>query len=973
MENPAKFATSLSDPPASSEIAVREPGGPAHGSKWSDMDHTGTVVDIVHRQESPVSVFLYLVGHRAFRARKLVVAIWAALVLLAGGAAAVLNQGTDNNVTIPGTEAQLALDQLSHTFPQVSGSSGQVVLVASEGRSVRDKEFAGPIGDTVEALAQVPGVVMVTDPLTDGTGMAVSSDDSTAIVNVQLDRPATEVDDALRDDIRGPVDQLRTELPKGSTVVIGGNAFSISMPRVGATEGIGLLVALVVLVITFGSFLVAGMPLVTALTGVAITVSGILAMTRFTTLSSTTPLLALMLGLAVGIDYALFIISRHVDQVRHGMEPEEAAARSVATAGSAVVFAGLTVIVALVGLSVTGIPFLTIMGIAAAVGVALAVLVSLTLVPALLGFAGNRVAHKLGGRRHRTVSESAQAARAVHENRALGGWVRASTRWPAVTIVVVIVGMLVIASPARSLRLALPDAGSQPAATEVRQAYDLVAEKFGPGYNGPLIVTGSILHSTDPLGLMADLKAELETVPGVALVPLATPNATADTGIVEVIPDSAPDSQQTADLVHRIRDMRPQIEDEHGFTLAVTGFTAAGVDISALLGRALLPFGLLVVGLCLFLLALVFRSVWVPVTAAAGYLLSVAAAFGVVVAVFEHGVAADLLNVARPGPVISFMPIIVMGVLFGLAMDYQVFLVSRMREEYVHGGDAREAVRRGFLGSGKVVTAAAVIMFAVFASFVPHGDGNIKPIALGLALGVLFDAFVVRMTLMPAVLHLLGDRAWWLPRWLDRLLPSLDVEGEALERELALADWPEDPGPDGRVWAIAADDLRAPGQPVSHPGARVRVPAGSALAVIAERHQEGTALALALSGRMPLPDGTGGTVKVAGYLLPERGTAVRRRTSLALLDGVADRLEAIRLALAERPELLFVDRIDLATEPHERRGIRAALEQAVAEHPDLCVVVTCADPSALDEVLPLDLAVGLTTLHLSPHVLEESH
>ena len=909
-----------------------------------------------------MSVFLYRVGHWSFRARKLVVLVWAALVLFAGGAALLLGQGTDNNVTIPGTEAQAALDQLSHTFPQVSGSNAQIVIAAPGGRSVRDSAFTEPVAAAVSELEAVDGVVLVVDPSDDDTGLAVSADGSTAIVSVQLDRPATEVDDALRDQIRDPVERLRTQLPEDTTVVIGGNAFSISIPTVGVTEALGLLVALVVLVITFGSFLVAGMPLVTALVGVAITVAGIMAMTRFMTLSSTTPLLALMLGLAVGIDYALFIISRHVDQVRHGMEPEEAAARSVATAGSAVVFAGLTVIVALVGLAVTRIPFLTIMGIAAAVGVAMAVLVSLSLVPALLGFAGARVARRIGRRRHGQLAQGEEAARAVHENRALGGWVRASTKWPAVTIVVVIIGMLVIASPARSLRLALPDAGSQPADTEVRQAYDLISESFGAGYNGPLIVTGSILESTDPLGLMADLKAELETVPGVASVPVATPNMTADTGIVQVIPDSAPDSEATAELVQRIRDDRQRIADQYGFELSVTGFTAAGVDISALLGRALLPFGILVVGLCLILLAIVFRSIWVPVTAAAGYLLTVAAVFGVVVAVFEHGVANGLLNVAKTGPIISFMPIIVMGVLFGLAMDYQVFLVSRMREEYVHGASARDAVRRGFLGSGKVVTAAAVIMFAVFASFVPHGDSNIKPIALGLATGVLLDAFVVRMTLMPAVLHLLGDRAWRLPAWLDRLLPMLDVEGAALERELALADWPRD----GQQYAIAADDLRPPGLPAAT-ALRLRVPAGSALALVADRHEHGTALVLALAGRMPL---SGGIVKVAGYLLPERGTAVRRRTSLALLNGVDDPYEAVRRALVERPEVLFVDRIDLVTEPHERHAIHAALDSALCDDSALTVVVTCADPSALDELLPAPLSRGLHSVHLDPRVLE---
>ncbi|HEY6799382.1 MAG TPA: MMPL family transporter, partial [Agromyces sp.] len=526
---------------------------------------------------------------------------------------------------------------------------------------------------------------------------------------------------------------------------------------------------------------------------------------------------------AVGIDYALFIVARHQDQVRTGVEPEESAARATGTAGSAVVFAGVTVLIALIGLGFAGIPFLTTMGIAAAVAVAIAVVVAITLTPALLGFAKDRVAGWGHGRKRRgvglpvgrrgsraaedgaeTATDATEATVTTAAPKKTNRWVMLVTKHPIVTTIAVILTLGVMAIPAASLGLALPNAGQQPETSQARQAYDLTAEHFGAGANGPLIMTGTIVTSTDPLGLMADLADEIEQVPGVKEIALATPNETADTGLIQIVPETAPDDPATADLVRALRELAPDLEDEYGVDLKVTGFTAVGIDISDRLGAALLPFGIFVVGLSLVLLMIVFRSIWVPIKAALGYLLSVLAAFGVVAAVFEWGWGADLLHVTREGPVISFMPIILMGVLFGLAMDYEVFLVSRMREDYVHARRATKghatrsdratalgAVRSGFTASARVVTAAAVIMFAVFAAFVPEGDSSIKPIALGLAVGIAVDAFLVRMTLVPAVMTLLGEKAWWMPRWLERILPHFDIEGEAVERELSLANWPE--------------------------------------------------------------------------------------------------------------------------------------------------------------------------------------
>jgi RND superfamily putative drug exporter len=657
--------------------------------------------------------------------------------------------------------------------------------------------------------------------------------------------------------------------------------------------------------------------------------------------NSTTPMLAVMLGLAVGIDYALFIVSRHREQLGTGLAVDESIARATATAGSAVVFAGLTVMIALVGLGVAGIPFLTIMGVAAAVTVGVTVLVSLTLLPALLGFAGERLRPKPSRRARRAAAKEAKAAEAVaaadpeatrgrvpavaspepKPNRFFTGWVRAVTKIPALTLVLVIAAMGALSFPALDLRLALPDAGVMEEDDPARVTYDLVSEHFGDGFNGPLIVTGSIVTSTDPVALMNEIGAEIEDLPGVADVPLATPNPSADTGIIQVVPEGGPTSAQTEDLVREIRAQHDHFLDEYGVDLSVTGFTAVGIDVSDKLGNALLPFALVVVGLSLILLTMVFRSIAVPIKATIGYLFSVGAAFGVVSLVFEHGVLAEALNVTRTGPVISFMPIVLMGILFGLAMDYEVFLVSRMREDYVHGGSARHAITTGFQGSAKVVTAAAVIMIAVFVAFVPHGDMNLKPIALGLAVGVAVDAFVVRMVFVPAVLALLGEKAWYMPKWLDRALPSFDVEGEGLARELSLTDWPEP----GATDAVATGDLEVSGRsgrivgPVS-----VRVPDGGTLLVHGDATAPVSAFLLAVAGRL---DVTGGVAKTAGLVLPERASSVRHR--VAVVDSAAEGghpAEAVRRALRDKPAVLVVD----ATETVGDLAGRAELAQAVA-------------------------------------------
>lgn len=871
-----------------------------------------------------MSSSLYSLGRWAARARRLVVLAWVGVLVVVGAVVGLTQQGLDNAVSIPGTESQAALDRLAATFPQISGASAQVVVVAPDDATVRDPGVRGPVEDAVQALGAVDGVAAAASPFDETLAAGAIADGGTAaLVSVQMDVGASEVTDAQKEALADVVADLGAALPDGARAALGGELFTAEFPEPHLAELVGVGVALVVLLLTLGSFVAAGMPLVNAVVGVGLSLLLVLGATAVAPITSTTPMLALMLGLAVGIDYALFVVARHQDQLRQGLDVEESIGRATATAGSAVVFAGLTVMIALLGLGVAGIPFLTTMGVAAAVAVGMAVLVSLTLLPAMLGAAGERLRRTRaprGGRRPRAATTGGTRATAFYR-----GWVRGVTRRPLLTVVAVLAGVGALTVPALDLRLALPDAGNLPRDSSARVTYDLVSEHFGEGFNGPLVLTGSIVTSTDPLGLMADLAAEVETLDGVAAVPLATPNATADTGIIQVVPEGAPASARTEALVQEIRDLAPALAEEYGVDLAVTGFTAVGIDVSDKLGEALLPFALVVVGLSLVLLTMVFRSVAVPLKATLGYLLSVGAAFGVVALVFEQGVGADLLQVARTGPVISFMPIVVMGVLFGLAMDYQVFLVSRIREDYVHSGDARGSIETGFVASAKVVTAAAAIMVAVFVAFVPEGDSNIKPIALALAVGVFVDAFVVRMTLVPAVLQLLGEKAWWIPRWLDRRLPSFDVEGEGLTRELQLAEWPE-PGARDLV-AAAGLTLVDPQDPVRHVYAdvSVRVPDGTSLVVrgvaggSAAAEEAVSAFLLTLAGRLA-PDA--GLLTVTGLVLPVRAGTVRSRVAVVHLPSSG--ADGVARALAERPALLVIDGADHAP-PAVREAVAALL------------------------------------------------
>ncbi|GAB79438.1 putative drug exporter of the RND superfamily [Austwickia chelonae] len=625
----------------------------------------------------------------------------------------------------------------------------------------------------------------------------INTAQNTVLTQVTFDKPLIDVPAATKD----AVPAAAGDLAKNGLKIDYSTAIVEKISLLGPGELIGVGVATLVLIVMLGSLLAAGLPLISALVGVAVGLLGVIALTHWVDMTDVTPALALMLGLAVGIDYSLFLVNRHREQLARGTETVESIARATGTAGSAVLFAGLTVVVALCALTLTGIPFLATMGFAAAATVLIAVLIALTLTPALLRLIGPRVlsprarrtlAEKLATEDSEADAEDAEENIPGHPHHRHHGWGGLVTRHPLVVLALTTVLLSVLAAPSLSLRLGLPDGSYEPHDSTAYRTYDTTDRHFGPGRNGPVIAvatlntTRSQETSTDTAReeLTLAVGEQLKKTPGVAYVLPIGASEDRRTLAYQVVPTTGPSEPATADLITTLRHTRDDIItgqrlDHIGFT----GQTVANIDISRSLAAALPLYLVVVVGISLVLLLLVFRSIVVPVLATAGFLLSVAAAFGSVVAVYQWGWLAGIFGVDHPGLILSFLPTLVIGILFGLAMDYQMFLVSGMREAWAHGHTARTAVHTGFSHGARVVTAAALIMTAVFASFVHAQLTMIRPIGFALAAGVLIDAFVVRMTAMPAVMYLLGDKAWYIPGWLDRLLPDLDVEGTTLTAE----------------------------------------------------------------------------------------------------------------------------------------------------------------------------------------------
>ncbi|GAA3701204.1 hypothetical protein GCM10022377_13400 [Zhihengliuella alba] len=709
-------------------------------------------------------------------------------------------------------EEQLAAGERQFAAGQAELQAGEEEIAANEQRLVEAEEkLEAEAARIPEAEAELAEGEQELADAEDQIGLGarqaaaseglrfVSEDGTTAAAAIQLVGSADALTPEQRDEIQRVAGAVEAE---GVDVHYSKEIIQDLSEVFGAAEIIGIVIAAIVLFVMLGTVVAAGLPLVVAVLGVGVGVGSTMALSSLIDMASITPALALMLGLAVGIDYSLFIVHRHRRQLLEGMEMEESIGRATGTSGNAVVFAGLTVVIALAALVVPGLPFLSILGLSAAFTVAVAVVMAVTLTPAILAALG----HRLLSRKARAAAAAARASLAggTHGEAAPTpdttpdtalvstakprGWGAVATRRPWLTAVVSIAVLGVIALPALDLRTALPDGGAEPEGSSARIAYDEVSERFGAGYNGPLMAVVDLPRQEDgsPLDEEAATEANLDVsdylrdVDGVvAAVPVAT-NEEHTVGVLQIIPEAGPADAATEELVHDLRAQRGAIEDATGSTVSITGQVVGQIDVSEKLAEALPVYLAIVVGLSLVLLLLVFRSIVVPLLATAGFLLSLFAAFGATVAVYQWGWLGTVFDVSAPGPIMSFLPILLTGILFGLAMDYQVFLVSGMREAYAHGGDPRAAVTSGFRHAAPVVTAAALIMASVFAGFVFSHMTMIRAIGFSLAFGVLFDAFVVRMTLTPAVMHLLGRHAWYLPRWLDRILPDVDVEGAKL-------------------------------------------------------------------------------------------------------------------------------------------------------------------------------------------------
>ncbi|WP_433064157.1 MMPL family transporter [Dactylosporangium sp. CS-033363] len=831
-------------------------------------------------------------GRFSFRRRLPVLLVW--LLVLAGAIVAGLTApaAPDDDFSMPGTESQRTFELMRQRFPGLAADAGgaTIVFVAPKGASVEDERYRTAITTAVEKLGGGEQVAMVGDPFEGG---GVSDDKSAAYASVMYKVPASKVTVASRDQISAAAESARAA---GLTVDAGGDALEAPGPG-GIAELVAISLAAVILLVALGSLVAAGLPLLTALLGVGVTMLSLLALGKTFGLSQTTTTLALMLGLAVGIDYALFVLARYREERSAGRTAIEAVEVATGTAGSAVAFAGLTVVIALAGLTVVGMPMLTKMGLAAVAAVVIAVLIALTLVPAVIGFVPDRVlprrapADRTPPNRtppdrtladqtladqtpnqpladqtlpdrtppnrtladqtladqtladqtpnqpladqtlpdrtppNRTLADQTLADQTPNQpladqtlpdrtspnltspnltspNRTLarralerlrrigdatdGSCAAAHERQRPVRKSIAILGFLVLAAlavPALDLRLGMPGDEARPATTTQRRAYDALAKAFGPGFNGPLMIVVDAKGATDPQSAVSAIADKVGKVRGMASVSPPQFNEAGDTALFEAVPTTAPTDAATQTLVRDLRAARPGMVAGTGATFHVTGTTAINIDLSAKIQQALMLYLATVVGLAVLLLLVVFRSILVPLKAALGFLLSVLAALGAVVLVFQRGVAAGLFGVEQTGPIQSAVPIFTIGVVFGLAMDYEVFLVSRMREAYINGLDPRAAVETGLRRSSRVVIAAALIMMAVFAGFVTEQDPFIKMLGFSLAAAVCFDAFVVRLAIVPAVMALLGRRAWWLPRGLDRIVPRVDVEGTKIQRK----------------------------------------------------------------------------------------------------------------------------------------------------------------------------------------------
>jgi len=757
-----------------------------------------------------MSIFLYKIGNLAYRKSWYFITAWLVILAVVGTLIGVNGIHVSSNMKIEGTESQRILDQLAQELPLASGGQGSIVFQAPDGERMDTPERMASISKVISEVYQLEDVLNTAEYATEANdvsllmmqmmqnatpdqlppygymmmdgvplpGVLLANDGKTALFQFQFLKDVNSVPQDVKDAI---IDAAKLAETEANITVLPSESLLPLHLGIGSGEIIGVVVAALVLLMTLGSMVAAGLPLLTALLGVGLGVGGAFSLSSMIEMTSVSAMLGLMVGLAVGIDYCLFIVNRQRRLIfDQGLSAKEAASRAIGTSGSAVFFAGLTVIIALCGMLVIDISFLSIMALVAAATVFINVLLALTLLPALLGLVGERICSQKARQKHESKAKI-QGKSSFSDK-----WVRGviKFRWPVIIGIVVVLGFA--ATPVTKMDMGIPGAATANLDTAARQSYDAITEGFGEGFNGPFVI---VAEQTDasatftPESLM-QLVMELNSQDNVSQVSPLGMSESGNLAIFSLIPETGPSDKATKDLVTQLRDPDLSIVQSHNIKLGVTGFTAVNIDMSAKLADVFpLYIGIIVV-LSLIILLLVFRSVVVPIKATIGFLLSILATFGCTTAVFQWGWLGGLFGFDTAGPLLSFMPIIITGILYGLAMDYQVFLVSSMREAYVHGHRGTESVVYGYNQASRVVLAAAVIMVSVFAGFIFTEDIIIKQIGFALTIGIFIDAFIVRMTLVPAIMAIFDSKAWWMPKWLDRMLPNLDVEGDKLITKL---------------------------------------------------------------------------------------------------------------------------------------------------------------------------------------------
>jgi putative drug exporter of the RND superfamily len=706
-----------------------------------------------------------------YRRRRTVLVTWLLVLVAFVGVSKTVGGRYSQSLRLPGTESQKAADLLDADFPSRAGDSGQVVVAAAD---VRSAAVEARVAALLRQVAQVPGVADVASPYSPAGTRQIARDGTVAYATVDFVLSTGDIRQATTDRIIALAGHARGA---GLRVELGGRMFDTGGAP-GGTAVIGLLAAVVILLLTFGSVLAMGLPIMIALFGIGTGLSLVAVMSHVLSTPDFTTELASMIGIGVGIDYALFIVTRYRQGLHDGLDPEPAVVLAIDTAGRAVLFAGVTVVISLFGLFLMGVEFVRGLAAGASVTVALVMVASVTLLPAVLGFAGHSIDRlSVPGRRRREN---------VHRASLWFRWSRVVQRRPWTAAISALVILVVLAIPLFGMHLGFTDAGNNPKSTTTRRAYDLLASGFGAGFSGPLVLAARLSPPGD-ISVLAPLVADIARTPGVATVSPAIAGPTGEAAVIQVIPTSSPQSLKTVSLIHNLRKhVIPAALSGSATKVYVGGFTASGVDVSDRFSSRLLLFIGAVLSLSFLLLLVVFRSLLVPLKAVVMNLLSIGASYGVVVTVFQQGHFASLVGSNGTGPIAPFIPMMLFAIVFGLSMDYEVFLLSRIREEYDRTGDNALAVADGLAATARVITAAALIMITVFASFILGDNQIVKLFGLGLSFAIFIDASVVRMVLVPATMELLGSANWWFPKWLDRVVPRLHVE-PALEVESEIA------------------------------------------------------------------------------------------------------------------------------------------------------------------------------------------